>query len=122
MDCLGTHGWQSVGLAGASGCRMETMKITDFGPFGCALMAALIPACLLVMFARGFQIDMVSVLSVVVPGMALAVLFVAFGMGWVFVLIGRLKRHPRWMAGAGVAGAVAMLELLGLVVLLSRAG
>jgi hypothetical protein len=98
------------------------MKITDFGPFGSALVAGFIPAGLLMALAAGFRIDMTSVVSVIMPGMALSVIMISVSMAWIFILIGRLKRQPRWIAGTAVADVVAMLELLGLVILLSRAG
>jgi hypothetical protein len=97
------------------------MKIAEFGPFGSAVVAAMIPAGLLVVLARGLRIDWMSMMAVVVPGMALAVVLISVSMAWIFILIGRLKRQPRWLGGTMIADGVAMLELLALVILIGRA-
>jgi hypothetical protein len=98
------------------------MRIGDFGPFASAVLGAMIPASLLIALATGLQIQLPVVLWMIVPGMSLAVLLVAISMGWMFILIGRLKRQPRWIPATMLALGVAMLELLTLVILIGRAG
>jgi hypothetical protein len=98
------------------------MKIGDVGPLGAAIVAAIVPAGLLIALAAGLKFDMMMVLTIMVPGMSLAALMVSVSIGWIFILIGRLHRKPLWMGGIVFANLIAMLELLVLLILSSRAG
>ena len=98
------------------------MRIFDFGPFATSLIAMLVPAGIFIAFALGLQIDLSIVLWVLVPAMALAMLMVAVSMAWIFILIGRLKRQPRWMPGTVIANGIAMIEMLVIVILTTRTG
>jgi hypothetical protein len=98
------------------------MRIGDFGPFASGVLGAMIPAGLIIALAAGLRVQLPVVLWMLVPGMSLATFLIAVSMGWMFILIGRLKRQPRWIPGTMLALGIAMLELLTLVILIERAG
>jgi hypothetical protein len=77
---------------------------------------------MLIALAAGMPIRWSAVMFVLVPGAFLAAGLIALAMGWIFMSFGRMHRRPAGMAGAVVAMALAILELLTLIFLMIHAG
>src|ERR1700722_4491340 len=82
------------------------------GPVVCAILSAGIGGAMLIALAAGMPIRWSAVLFVLVPGAGAGGGLIALTMGWIFMSFGRLHRRPVGMAGAVVAMAIAIVELL----------
>jgi len=94
----------------------------SWGPIVCAVLAAGIGGAMLIAMGAGMQMGWRAVMFVLVPGAFLAAGLIALAMGWMFMSFGRLHRRPAGMAGAVIAMALAILELLTLIFLMVHAG
>jgi hypothetical protein len=90
---------------------------TSLGPFSSAVTSVLICAVLIVFCKLGMPINNVTVLGILVPAMSIACILLFVSLGWIFLLIGRTKIRPKWVAGTGVAIVIAMLEMMTLTYL-----
>jgi hypothetical protein len=98
------------------------MRMSDVGPFGSAVVSAIVPAGLLIALAAGLKIEMNSVLTIMVPATTLAALMVSVSIAWIFILIGRLHRQPLWIPATMFVIGITMLELLAVLIITTRAG
>ena len=97
----------------AHGSEIGTLTIEHLWLTGAAMLIAL---------AAGMPIRWNAVMFVLVPGAFAATALIALAMGWIFMSFGRMHRRPAGMAGAVVAMALAILELLTLIFLMIHAG
>jgi len=92
------------------------------GPVVCAVLAAGIAGAMLIALAAGLPIGWHAVMFVLVPGASVAAGLIALAMGWIFMSFGRMHQRPAAMAGAVIAMALAIAELLTLMFLMIHAG
>ena len=102
--------------------NLDSTRQGSWGPIVCAVLAAGIGAAMLIAMGAGMQMGWRAVMFVLVPGAFLAAGLIALAMGWMFMSFGRLHRRPAGMAGAVIAMALAILELLTLIFLMVHAG
>ena len=77
---------------------------------------------LLVVMLTRLTINFMTVLSVVIPAVTVAALLLAVSLGWIFILIGRLKRQPAKLPATVVLMGITMIELLAIILVAAEAG
>jgi cytochrome bd-type quinol oxidase subunit 1 len=91
------------------------------GPAIAALVAAAVSTALLAAVLVGLPTTLRTVLLLMAPGFAISATAVAISMGWIFLLVGRQHREPRWLRWAIALQSVSVLEMLGLILLILHA-
>jgi hypothetical protein len=91
------------------------------GPFYVGVASTAVSAVLLIALACGMPMTMLTVLSIIIPGMVVSTTLLSVSMAWVFILFGRTKRVPRWIPGVGIMVVLTMGELFALTYLSSLA-
>ena len=95
---------------------------TSLGPLYAAIGSAVVAGGLLIVMLTKLTINFTTVLSIVIPAVTLATLLLALSLGWIFILIGRLKRQPAKLPATFVLMGITMIELLGIILVAAEAG
>lgn len=92
------------------------------GPLFTAIVAAAVAALQIAAIFLGLNITMTTVLSFIIPAVALSAILIALSMAWIFILIGRQHRRPAMLPATIVVLGVTMVELLVIIVICGKAG